>query len=219
MPKKLLAVLSLAVVSLCPTLAKADTQAVTFTSANPADVFNNGDGFSLGYSFIATAAAAVDALGYFDNGSASSLTETHDVGLYNSNGTLLASAVVTSGTGSQVGFFDYVPISGVELIAGQTYDVVGTSGLVDPYTFDPNGFTTASNIVFEGDIYQSGNTLAFPDMTEPVPDGIFGGNFEENIGGTVTNSVTPEPSSLALLGTGLVGGMGLLRRRRSGWAF
>ena len=126
---RLLVLLSATLVLLSASAARADTAGISFTS--PGNSINIGAGFSLGFVFTATSSFAVDSLGYYDNGG---LTEIHQVGLYNSSRTLLASATVT-GTGTQVGFFNYTAISDVDLIAGQTYQVVGTSGLVDPYTF------------------------------------------------------------------------------------
>ncbi|HEY6767159.1 MAG TPA: DUF4082 domain-containing protein [Candidatus Sulfotelmatobacter sp.] len=198
---RLLVLLSATLVLLSASAARADTAGISFTS--PGNSINNAQGFSLGFVFTATSSFAVDSLGYYDNGG---LTEVHQVGLYNSSGTLLASATVT-GTGTQVGFFNYTAISDVDLIAGQTYQVVGTSGFVDPYAFETVGFSTASNITFDENRYTGGNTLAFGTITEPsVTNGWFGPNFEEA-------STVPEPSTLALFGTGLLSACGLVRRR------
>jgi len=198
---RLLVLLSATLVLLSASAARADTAGVSFTS--PGTAFNNGVGFSLGFAFTATGDFTVDALGYFDN---NGLTEVHQVGLYNSSGTLLATATV-SGSGTQVGFFNYTPISDVDLIAGQSYQVVGTSGVIDPYAFDPVGFTTASNVTFDNSVYTPGDTLAFGTSTDSNI-GYFGPNFEE-----VSASTVPEPSTLALFGTGLLSACGLVRRR------
>jgi hypothetical protein len=198
---RLWVLLSATLVLLSASAARADTAGVSFTS--PGTAFNNGTGYSLGFAFTATGDFAVDALGYFDN---NGLAEVHQVGLYNSSGTLLASATVT-GSGTQVGFFNYTAISDVDLIAGQSYQVVGTSGVIDPYAFDPVGFTTASNVTFDNDVYTVGDTLAFGTNSEGVT-GFFGPNFEE-----VSASPVPEPSTLALFGTGLLSACGLVRRR------
>jgi Domain of unknown function (DUF4082)/PEP-CTERM motif len=200
---RLLVLLSATLVLLSASAARADTAGISFTS--PGNSINNGEGFSLGFVFTATSSFAVDSLGYYDNGG---LTEVHQVGLYNSSGTLLASATVT-GTGTQVGFFNYTAISDVDLIAGQTYQVVGTSGLVDPYAYETVGFSTAPNITFDENIYTGGNTLAFGTISVPgISNGWFGPNFEE-----VSASTVPEPSTLALFGTGLLSACGLVRRR------
>jgi len=196
---RLLVLLSATLVLLSASAARADTAGISFTS--PGNSLNNAEGFSLGFVFTATSSFAIDSLGYYDNGG---LTEVHQVGLYNSSGTLLASATVT-GTGTQVGFFNYTAISDVDLIAGQTYQVVGTSGFVDPYAYDPVGFTTASNVTFNNDVYTGGDTLAFGTLSAGVT-GWFGPNFEEA-------STVPEPSTLALFGTGLLSACGLVRRR------
>jgi hypothetical protein len=199
---RLLVLLSATLVLLSGSAARADTAGISFTA--PGTSLNNGLGpYSLGFVFTATSAFAVDALGYYDNGG---LTDVHQVGLYNSSGTLLASATV-DGSGAQMGFFNYTPISDVDLVAGQTYQVVGTTGNVDPYAFNTVGFSTASNITFDNDIYTVSTTLAFGTITDGI-NGYFGANFEEASASTV-----PEPSTLALFGTGLLSACGLVRRR------
>jgi Domain of unknown function (DUF4082)/PEP-CTERM motif len=199
---RLLVLLSATLVLLSGSAARADTAGISFTA--PGTSLNNGQGpYSLGFVFTATSAFAVDALGYYDNGG---LTDVHQVGLYNSSGTLLASATV-DGSGAQMGFFNYTLISDVDLVAGQTYQVVGTSGNVDPYAYDTVGFSTASNITFGENIYTVSNTLAFGTISvSGVSNGWFGPNFEEA-------STVPEPSTLALFGTGLLSACGLVRRR------
>jgi hypothetical protein len=198
--KKLFPVLAIAILSLgTPAAVRADTAGISFTS--PGSTQNNGLGFSLGFSFTPTTALTIDALGYFDEGS---LQESHMVGIYDSSSNLLASAAITGGT--LTGFFDYVSIAPVTLIAGDTYQIMGNSGFIDPYTYDPVGFSTAPDITFNNDQYTAGNTLAFGVNFAGVT-GFFGPNFLE------TPVSTPEPGTLALFGTGLFGMVGMIRRK------
>ena len=189
--------------------AHADTAGVSFSAPSTTQTFNNGDGYSLGYSFTTKSATDVTGLGYFDDGG---LTEAHQVGLYNSSGQLLASTTVT-GTGSQIGFFNFNSITPILLAAGQTYQVVGTSGFVDNYTFDTSGFSVEPTIKYDNDVFSEGNTLQFGTLSSGLKSkdggGYFGANFETN------SAVTPEPSSLLLLGTGAMGLLGVVRRRIS----
>src|SRR6476660_2949748 len=53
--------------------------------------------FTLGWEFDANAAVTIRALGVFDDNQ-DGLGQSHEVGLFNGTGTLLASATVASGT-------------------------------------------------------------------------------------------------------------------------
>lgn len=201
LPSAVLAASALLTVS-----AFADTPGVSFTA--PGSTINNTSGFSLGYAFTTLSDTDVTALGYYDNGG---LQEAHQVGLFDGTGTLLASTTIT-GNGTQVGFFNFNSITPILLSAGSEYEVEGTTGVIDDYTFDTIGFTTEPTIGFVLDTFQPGNTLQFATnstgITAAEGGGIFGANFE-----TDSVAVTPEPGSMVLFGTGLLGLAGVVRRR------
>ncbi len=186
--------------------ARADSVAVTITP-DPASTFNNGFGYSLGYEFLANSNITVTQLGYFDY---TGLTESHDVGLYDATTmTLLASTTVTSAS-TVNGNFAYNAISSVTLTAGQDYVIMGTSGVNDPYTFNPTSFSTDPSISFVQSAYiqNGGTSLSYPDTFDPTTTGYFGPNFQ------FTAAAVPEPSSLMLGSLAVAGGLLVAGRRR-----
>jgi hypothetical protein len=210
MKKISIATLALAGALAIAPAAFADTTAWDFSSVG--STLNNGNGYSLGEVFTVNTTINVDFLGYYAAGGAGSvLTENHGVALYSSTGALLASTTInSSSTWTDFENFAFNPISTITLYAGQTYVIDGASGVVDPYVWNDAGFTVYAPITLQGDNWTEGNGDSFTgtSVIGDVTDGYWGPNF-----GFSAATATPEPSSLMLLGTGLVGFAGMLRRK------
>ena len=164
----------------------------------------SGD-WTLGYQFtVGSQPIQVNALGYFDD-SENGFTSTHQVGIWNLNGTLLSSAVVNNNSAVD-DFFRWTPVNPISLAANTTYKVAGTTGS-DFYSWENPGFTVGAGITFNRDVYKPGG-FGFPTDSEgrsAINPGIFGGNF--------SYTVVPEASTLTLAIVGLLG-IGRLRKRR-----
>lgn len=192
----------------------ADDPAVSFTGVTTN--FTNGS-WSLGWQFSTNTAIDVTALGFYDatlaGGSVGlgNCSGCGEVGIYNSTGTLLVSGLATT-SGTQVGDFYYVSVPTTALAAGQNYYVVAETGNAE-YTWFTTGFGVDPNINFIQDEFISSTSLAFPTSSfgyTAVDGGAwFGANFEES-----SAVATPEPSSLLLLATGLLGVFPFSSRRR-----
>lgn len=145
---------------------------------------------------------ALDALAVNAGGS--------QVRLFNSSGTTLASATVTSSdplSGSPTAFFSHA-ITPVTLQAGQTYFIVEDINNTTLVSYLASGLTVNPLITF-------GNAVSGPPTTNPMtatnPSGVansfFGPNFE-------ATAVVPEPATMALFGLCVVGAGAYASRRR-----
>lgn len=160
---------------------------------DPGNVFNNGNGYSLGYEFNLSQAVTVDSLGFFAD---PTLTESHTVGIFNSGGTLLVSATVLPGD-PLTSDFRFHSITPFLLPAASGYVIAGVTGTTDPYTFDPTSFSTDPRVQFVQSEYDISSTLIFPTTTDGST-AYFGPNFD-----IMSSSSIPEPGSLLLIGAGL----------------
>ena len=196
--------------------ARADTPAVSFTSGAPGFDTNY---FTLGWVFTANSPISVDALGYY-NSTGTGLKVSHNVGIFDSSGTLLAVTTVAPGiTDPLIGAFRYAPITPINLVAGQTYTIGGTTdSFSNPAGYDfwasnVIGLVADPSITLPADAgrynLQGDNTLVDP-QTDGGTNLYAGPNFLIGSG----PSPVPEPGSLALLLTGALP-LALFRRRRT----
>src|SRR4051812_3854518 len=99
---------------------------------------------TLGFVFSVNTAFEVSSLGWF-NPTADGFQAEHTVGIYDSNGTLLASTNLATGRATPLtGMFRYQAITPVTLNAGAEYVLAGTSGgSLDHWTINDfvSGFT------------------------------------------------------------------------------
>ena len=184
-------------------MPKANADDVAITPAAGSGTFTNG-AWSLGFEFSPTTNIYVTGLGsFFPSGA----TDTHGVSLWNSSQSLLATTTVT-GNGTQG--FDFTSIAPLELLAGQTYVVSGTT-LSDPYIgFDLSNFLVGPDLNILGHQETPCGTVS-----PCYPSNFYGSSFAD-FGGDFTYSTTtptPEPSTLLMLGSGLMGLVGVVRRK------
>jgi hypothetical protein len=164
---------------------------------------------TLGWYFTVSSGVTVSSLGLWDENPADDLNESHQVGIWDSLGTLLASVVVPA-NGTLDGSFRYSTITPLTLSTGVTYYIGALYGgnFLDTYAFGVSSLTTDSRVNFLGSAASDSNSgFAFPGTQGAGSQGRFGPNFQ--IG---TNEI-PEPSTVLLTASALVG-LILVRRRR-----
>jgi hypothetical protein len=171
-----------------------------FTS--PTNQLTHGN-YTIGVVFTVDQDVSVGYLGYFDP--TGGMTTSHLVGIYDvSTETLLASTTVTSSSPYASANFLYNAITPIELNTTDTYVIEGVSGS-DLYTNQVSGFTLNPVITIDGYNFQSGSGGLNLDGTVQTGIDYFGPDFGD---------ATPEPSTLLLLGSGLAGLAGLIKRKR-----
>jgi Domain of unknown function (DUF4082)/PEP-CTERM motif len=186
--------------------AQAQTPAITptgtlLTSGPP--VAN----YTVGWAFTTTSARTITDLGVFDFG-ADGLLTSHQVGIWNTAGLLLASANVPAGTsGSLDGLFRYTPLGTPYNLSAGTYRIGAVyTQSNDAYLYN-SGYTLDTGLTFNGAYYENGASLAYPTIANATI-GYFSPNFKS------TSTAAPEPGTLALITIGSMGIASRLRLRR-----
>lgn len=196
-------------------MVRADTAAIGFSGVS-SDLDNWGDqGAITGFSFQPTSDISVTQLGIFD-ADMDGLLESHMVGIFDSNRNNLGYTTVPSMSNDGSSYFLYASLSTpIALSSGETYYIFSDTGN-EPYTWNMADFEAASDITFLGDTSIWGwfdlggdipGTLGiFPDPNVADGNGIVGPNF--------MYAPIPIPGAFWLLGSGLVGLVGLRKRIR-----
>lgn len=214
--------------------ASAQTEAISsFTSVTSFDLAN----LSVGYTFTVNQTITVTELGYFDFNVANGLVDAHQLAIYSPTGTQIINANI-AGTGGVVGntfrpdgstpsAFRYAGASSVNggsvvLTAGNTYTIAGFTGTTSGVTADQffsnaTGLTTSPIFTYGVNRFATGALPTTSAGFTTLPQNgtaYFGPDFRFTVG---NNVVGPEPGTVALLATGLLGmgGIRLRSRRRS----
>jgi hypothetical protein len=195
---------------LSPALASAQTPGITFGA--PPTTFVSGLNATRGWEFTVSQAIDVLSLGLYDAGG-DGLVNSHQLGLWSSSSTLLASTTIAAGTSAALGFdsFRYVTLASSVRLNPGTFRIGARYAVSDGDEIAQN----ANPIGAPGFVSYVGARLSGPGFGDPTtPSAVVGGAFGPNFQFRAATTVVPEPSSVLLLLTG-AGVVALVGRRRS----
>ena len=183
----------LATVALLMSGTACFADSVAVTPAVGWTVGTDTSSFTIGWQFTVNSPVDVTGLGYYAG--LGTLNDNHSIGIFNSKGNLIDSAIVPAGGGTLNKGFLFVNAP-VELSAG-AYTIGGASiGSSDPVITTTTSTIAIPEITLGESVYSYGTSLTLP--TTAAPGFTFlGPDFE-------TAAPVPEPSTWLLLGTGLL---------------
>ena len=152
---------------------------------------------------------SVTHLGYFDAG-LDGLTDSHQVGIWDSAGTLMTQATVPAGTeGTLVSAYRFTLAAPATLEANTTYYIGGLSpSASDTHIMFDAPQTYASQITYDRATYSQLTGFASPNTPFSATHGVFGANLQF--------TPVPEPHHYAMFtGLGLTGFFLVRRKMRS----
>ena len=159
-----------------------DQPLVSFTGPGVPRALGGGQG-NLGFRFSSSTAFTVTQLGYYDlNGN--SLASAHDIGLFDSEGMILARASVGPDAPLDKDNFRYVTIKPVMLKAG-TYTLSASAGngkeADNMFARNVDGFQVANGYKFVGGVFNGDAGFVMADKLE-VANNYFGPNLKVSQG-------------------------------------